>query len=411
MSCLICFCPIEGVHIKCTDPRCLGSLCEECVTRFVNVAHSSGGQKLSCVQEGCHGEYDQVSLAGLPFSVLKTYREALLQYFSKEKKSEIDENLKHAQLVDTLRRQRMEFYTKNMPSAVLKVAKIAFVDKLKKVQKAEAARQAKGYRRICINIFCKGYLDEHMKCNQCSVAFCELCEEEKSAEHVCKEADKESVAFVKSIRKCPQCGTAIEKGEGCMAMTCAVCNTNFWYNTGEKSEAGNHGKSIPVLLTSFRQLNIEYAGDLPSTLRLKLQELESKFAEPFASDAALIAAATRARLTERLSDFSGLYSKTARAKMEKMMLGKKLTQIQRLLSEKPDGFLSVLADALVPKEVRKVVMYKGELRDGVVYAEEIGVAENVKDASAKLQLDAESIRHALDMNSGTLGDYFFQYEF
>jgi hypothetical protein len=41
---------------------------------------------------------------------------------------------------------------------------------------------------------------------------------------------------------------AIEKSDGCQFMTCAVCQQNFSYTTGEATTAGNHGKSLPVVL-------------------------------------------------------------------------------------------------------------------------------------------------------------------
>ncbi len=413
MSCLICFSPIEGALVKCTDPRCIGAICSECMSRFIDISHSDGGQKLSCARDGCEGEYDQVSVSSLTLASQKKYRECLLAYFSKVKKNEIDDRERHKQIITSMRQQRMEFYTQNMPVAVMKVAKIAFRDRLRKVQNAEAKRKLEQFNRVCINLFCGGFLDDNLKCCKCSVTFCRSCEQEKKDDdHMCREDMKESVAYVKSLRACPQCGTRIEKGEGCMAMTCAVCGTDFWYSTGEKGEAGNHGQSIPVVLEAFRYLNIEYQSAIPPFLNAKLKKLEEAFAEPLSSsDDTLIATATRARLTERTTEFSNLYSKTVRDKMEKMMMGKKLSQIEKLLAEKPEGYLNVLTIALMPMDERKVVMFKGTKGDdGVVFAEEIGVAENVKDVADKLGVELHQVIHALQVNNGALGEYFLQYE-
>lgn len=411
MSCSICYCPIEGAKVKCTDPRCLGEACTECVGRFIDVVHTTGtGQPLSCARDGCTGEYDQVSIACLPLETLKKYREALMQHFFNANKSEIENREKHKILIDKMKAERMAFYTQNMPKAVLKVATLAFAERLRKAKKAEAAQKASEFGRLCINLFCGGFLNKDLTCCKCNVTFCNLCEEEKNDGHTCKDETKESVALLKKMRACPQCGTRIEKGEGCMAMTCAVCNTNFWYSTGEKGNAGNHGQSIPVIISAFRQLSVEYHSAIPPFLSSKLKEIEARFAEPIASDATLLSTATRARLTERLTDFSSLYSKTLRAKMEKMMLGKKLSQIEKILTEKPHGYLNTLTEALLPKGERKVVMFKTEERDGVVYADEFGVAPNVNAVAKQLGVELFQVVNSLEMNSGKLGEFYLQYE-
>jgi len=380
------------------------------VVRFIDVVHTEGsGQKLACTREDCSGEYDQASIAALPFATQKKYRESLMRYFFKANKSEIEERKKHTLLIDKMKAERMAFYSENMPKAVMAVANIAFAEKLRKVKKIEANQKAAQFGRLCINLFCGGFLDKELTCCKCNVTFCPLCEDEKKHGHVCKQETKESIALIKSLRACPHCGTRIEKGEGCMAVTCAVCNTDFWYNTGEKGNAGNHGQSIPVVISAFRQLSVEYHSTIPPFLSTKLKEIETQFAEPIASDDTLVSTATRARITERLVDFSSLYSKTLRAKMEKMMLGKKLSQIEKMLSEKPEGYLNTLTEALLANTDRKVIMFKGEEHDGVIYAQEFGIADNVKEVAKQLNLDLFQVVNSLEMNSGVLGNFFFQY--
>lgn len=411
MSCAICFCPIEGATIKCCDPRCLNVLCVECTVRFIDVVHSDAtGQKLSCVRDGCEGEYDQLSIASLPSESQKKYREILLAHFFKANKSEIEEREKHNLLILKMKEERNQFYTDNMPPAILRVANIAFADRLKKVKKVEAKKQAEQLGRVCINFFCGGFLDKDFKCCKCMVTFCTECEEEKKDGHVCRPEVKQSVAFVKTMRACPECGTRIEKGEGCMAMTCAVCNTNFWYSTGEKGDAGNHGQSIPVVVKAFGRLSVEYGETVPPFLRPHLKKIEEKFKKQTASDESLLHIATQARQTERLVEFSSLYTKNLRDKMEKMMLGKKLSQIEKLLSEKPGGYLNMLTEVLLPNVNRKVLMYKGEKRDGVIYAEQFGVAQNERDVCKKLRLELYDLINSIETNNGVLGDYYFHYE-
>ena len=347
--CLICFCPVEKQNAhKCTDQRCLGFSCSECLARFIDIAHRNGGQKLSCPRTDCQGEYDIRSVSGLSADVMKKYQENIFLYFTKAKKGDLEERQKHDQIIQLMREERTKFYTSNMPKAILKVATIAFADRLRRVKKGEAKDKAMKYGRLCINIFCNGFLDKEMTCSKCQVKFCKDCEEQWSAEHMCKDDAKASVAFVQQMRACPECGTRIEKGEGCMAMTCAVCNTNFWYNTGEKGNAGNHGKSVPVSVKTSMPLSQEYAEFLPSILIKKLVDMEAKLGSTASvSDESLVKMASK--MNPKSLDVSDLitfvksYCKAQRWKLEAMLTGKKLAQIEKLLKEKKEGFLVTLA--------------------------------------------------------------------
>ena len=90
--------------------------------------------------------------------------------------------------------------------------------------------------RWCINKECGQPIiwdpnTPHVECPACHTHFCFLC---KSPWHegpcavVLTKEDEQFVRYVKAQGKatkpCPQCGTAIEKNEGCNHMTCPNCN-------------------------------------------------------------------------------------------------------------------------------------------------------------------------------------------
>lgn len=78
-----------------------------------------------------------------------------------------------------------------------------------------------------------------------------------------------------TFTKCPKCLVLVEKKDGCNAITCAVCKTNFDYISGDISPFSNHGKSIYFDLKENYKLSQEYLNEYPKNIIKLLYDIES----------------------------------------------------------------------------------------------------------------------------------------
>ena len=92
----------------------------------------------------------------------------------------------------------------------------------------------------CPKAACKGFLDaESGRCVACSATYCLTCLEEKKQQppHVCDRRVLDSLEEIERLTKpCPSCKVPIERGQGCNAMWCVMCDTAFNWSTGKKIE-------------------------------------------------------------------------------------------------------------------------------------------------------------------------------
>ena len=379
-DCAICYCPIEGPKVRCTEPDCTAAVCTNCLTRYIKIV-AEDNSDLGCPSEKCMGEYDDVSIDSLAIDVKFKYRRWLVSNFGKKKTGEITTVRKGHEAIETIRSDRARFYRENMPKAILKVAELAFANRLKKVQKAIVNKNVKEYMRPCINLFCKGFLDKNMICLKCTTSFCKECEEPTNAggaaaSHVCKKETSESLAYIKSLTACPNCHTKIEKGEGCMAITCAICNTNFWYNSGERGKSGNHDHRKVEVRTTYK-LTIEHAELFEKhNLIDKIRLLEQNYNKPPpVSEASLIGFASRSavfgdgeRPTQsadaELVKFSRRYSDFIRHRATTVSIGKRLVTIEKVINDGGDDVVQKIRNVL--PDSRHVMISKMLKNDDVV---------------------------------------------
>ncbi len=78
---------------------------------------------------------------------------------------------------------------------------------------------------------------QSIKCPQCAHEYCSNCLLPHPMQISCKDAKEQRVSDKKSeewkqeyTKPCPRCGTNIEKGEGCLYVTCTRCGLGFCYN-------------------------------------------------------------------------------------------------------------------------------------------------------------------------------------
>jgi uncharacterized Zn finger protein (UPF0148 family) len=85
----------------------------------------------------------------------------------------------------------------------------------------------------------------------CDVKYCIKCEEPfGDPNHKCNKDVLESINMIEEHVKCPVCKIPVSKIEGCNNMTCAICQTNFCYRTGDIIIPGSHSKLQIELATS-----------------------------------------------------------------------------------------------------------------------------------------------------------------
>lgn len=403
-NCMICFCDFEdGKKYKCCDPRCMEHVCLDCLKRYMDISEQENNLP-KCPREKCEGVFDEQTIDS---SLVTQYRQLLMQHFRTVKTSEIESHGKARAVISLLKEEKMKFAVDSMPKAVQRVANVLFVTRLRKVRKVQADRDINRISRTCINLVCNGFLDETFSCTKCKTSFCKECEEEKEDGHECNKEILESVKFVNNMVCCPNCKTKIEKGEGCMAITCAVCKTNFWYNTGEAGEAGNHGKYVDVNLRESVSLVKEYREYILPEHAPHISELEhivrdSEFDKLQVSFEKMIL-----ENTQFLAKFSETYSKIIRKKVEVEMASNKLKTLEKILRKHEPGYEKQISDIL---EIKKIsVGHILSTSGNVVFVDNVSVFDTLAECISKMCVSRTEIRKAVEKGDGIIKGFVYEY--
>lgn len=267
MDCCICF--DETDFYKCII--CDTKTCKECCENFIE----SSNTLPICPKDNC----DQYYIFNK--KVINNYDKYIDIVFKFLQNENIDTLtvIKHNKnLINEIRNSRLDFIKSIKLPAILAFINIALQDKLKKVEKSNLKFiQTIDKNAIkCYNTFCdRGILNKDLKCNLCYNTFCEKCKEKKITNHKCDEKILSSLKLMDTFTKCPKCLVLVEKKDGCNAITCAVCKTNFDYISGKVSPFSNHGKSIYFDLKQDYKLSQEYLNDYPKNMIKLLYDIES----------------------------------------------------------------------------------------------------------------------------------------
>lgn len=288
-DCLICFYPIENEHVKiqCGNPDCLASICHECAKAYI--IHSESEKQIpKCPNAVCKHEYLYSGFKKLDDESKTKYVNACYEYFMGTKANDIDDTINHERMIDRLRKERKEFISKTFPKAISITIEYALASKMRKIDKQnrKKVQEIIGLsNKKCINLLCPGKLSNdsntNYKCLTCDTQFCKMCEKQITlpiSDHICDPNDIESLKFVQSLVKCPKCVYPVIKSYGCNFMTCSVCKTNFHYETGEITKAGNHHNATATVTTSLKpsvRWSDDYANDNSGILSL-LAQIEAK---------------------------------------------------------------------------------------------------------------------------------------
>ncbi|GAA5869075.1 hypothetical protein JCM3774_002467 [Rhodotorula dairenensis] len=126
--------------------------------------------------------------------------------------------------------------------------------------------------------------DIHFPCQGCKIVSCRRCRQEEHGARPCpvlprteaevlhqiEEAMSEAI-----IRRCPSCGVACTKTEGCNKMTCGPCGAHFCYVCGERTERSAHwNESVKGDTRCPANDDSEQRNFLEATRKRKIAELE-----------------------------------------------------------------------------------------------------------------------------------------
>lgn len=335
MECSICF-DIDVEVIGCCDEKCENKICLECLKQYLHVSKQSNAL-LKCVSENCAGFYDEKCFKVSNFTekveISHDFSKLLLNHYTLANKTDLDSYKAAKQFVEARREEKLKFLKEKVPKGISHVADVLFKPTVVKIQKKFTEKKPEG--KTCFNLTCSGYLTEDMICQLCQSRFCKDCEEKITTEpppHICSEENKKSISAIRAIVSCPKCGVKIEKGEGCMAMTCAVCNHNFWYNTKEESDVGNHGQSKKVKLNNVISLAKTYDYILPNDLKEEIEKIELK-AQPSNANYSLKIFQIISESEPDLEKLSKLYSKMIRENLKLYYANKQLTELEERLKK------------------------------------------------------------------------------
>lgn len=349
------------VKVKCHIETCNSSICDLCAVRYIEI-YSPENKLFPCAGEDCKGMYDELSFAGhVDTLVLKEFRKSIFNNMCMTNKEKLDLFEKGKAVFQLMKKEREQFLIDNMPQALLKVAKTLYKKKLNRIQTYQAdSFIKKNDVKLCFNKFCKGALnkeDDEFVCLKCSDHFCVKCEMKIEGSHQCDENILLNISTISKYSKCPSCGTAIEKSEGCDNMTCAICNTKYLYYSGEKGGGGNHGKNTEVRVYTYKKISVDYKNDIPEEYIEGLQELETEFFKKGKTQEDIIAFITKNKYaydvsTDQvknaiLTQFSILYSDVIRKMARDNIISKKLFNIEKSLIQKKFDEIPKYFDAFV----------------------------------------------------------------
>jgi hypothetical protein len=132
----------------------------------------------------------------------------------------------------------------------------------------------------CINLNCKGFLDNDFKCGLCTIQVCKECHEECKEHHKCDPNNVETVKAIQSETKpCPNCNTNIYKIIGCSQMFCTMCHTAFDWETGAIVRGRMHNPHYFEWLRGKNVIMPREIGDIPCGGLPQYYEIERKLME------------------------------------------------------------------------------------------------------------------------------------
>lgn len=342
-TCTICVCPIEDDDPKysCSEQICQILICEDCIDALLD--YSKNNNLLpSCPSNDCHGLFIFSGLRSLPKQSQLKYQHACLNHFMKAEGDNVQKRIEQAKIIEKLRDDRIKFLEAQFPKGIALVSKLAFKDKLKRLDKQKKAiidTKLKNANKACLNLTCKGFLDPDFTCMTCQTIFCKQCEKKLTKNHACKQEDLDSVNLINNMVHCPGCKLPVFKNVGCDSITCANCNTNFLYSTGKIGGHGSSNAKVNIKIAQKQNLSSSLVHLISPDCMVLLLNIEAREPKFVSKDILLTPLREYIKTGEKDSASKNLaksLDKYTRYQISMRKYTKMLTEIEQMLLEKKE---------------------------------------------------------------------------
>ena len=254
-TCYTCYDELSARQsIYCINYGCQSVICVDCINMMIQVCCENINMMPACE---CECEYLASQLQPvLTAENIEGYTRLCAQW-QRSRKGKND----HRALMQALQAAVRSDIKESLPPAIAHLMVISGMDltvaKLKRKRYPEQQTSLVRQYRLCASYICKGRMFptvhdgfDVLRCSECALLICVACDSVRATgAHACKAEDVETVKTLNEITKCPKCGVAATKGEGCVFVTCPFCNINFNSKTGEKTLYGGHNPVKHLNLT------------------------------------------------------------------------------------------------------------------------------------------------------------------
>jgi len=308
-KCHICFdeLPVSGSRLKC-HARCDSMVCLGCADALLS--HCETMVVLpECVSTQCKGKYLVSNFNQCEKSFKPRYEALCYKVLSTT--MEVTESIRTSEfrnsMIEKIRAERVKFINEEFPEALRYIIHHSMKSKLKKISTTNKKQlNILATKRKCLSMLCSGMIHPTTGiCTICEKEYCQTCDMViKTKPHECNPDDLESKKMVDGLVKCPSCHIPAIRSYGCNHITCAVCKTNFDYETGKKTSTGNHDNTTVVLkqhtlLSLLKDETLE-----PESMKI-ISRLINEYEPPMYSRSELI----RAIKEKNMASVAKLYQK------------------------------------------------------------------------------------------------------
>lgn len=252
MSCCICFDEPER-YISCSNIDCTSKICFDCMETYLSHCKNELNVIPKCQ---CNLEYLFPDISALPKETKEIYYNLFFVYIKNFLDNKIQEINMSEMILERMRKEKEEHMKKTFPASINHVVNIALKSKLQKVYNKNNSFKFKSkFNKKCPKVNCYSGILINQTCNMCDTIYCKTCDQIKETLHVCKQEDIDSVNYLDTLVRCPECFLPATKSFGCNVTTCSNCKTNFSFETGKKTTSGNHVNDTITLKENYKLSN------------------------------------------------------------------------------------------------------------------------------------------------------------
>lgn len=240
-TCCICFTDSDFRKVY-VCKNCSQFTCNDCCESFINFCKKEINTLPTCPEKDCGEHYVFTGSGLISEEAFEDYTKVLFEFLKNKNVDTLTLMEANKNILSSVRNERQKYIDSIGYGAVKLFIDIAFKGKINKIDKKNIKFvETMENKKKCFNIFCdRGVLDKDFNCGKCLFIFCKECEKEKKSGHTCDENELLSIQATKEMIKCPKCSAPVVKSEGCLAMRCSLCKTNFDYRTGKEGGPGNN---------------------------------------------------------------------------------------------------------------------------------------------------------------------------